>query len=206
MTDFDIQEAKGVIAAIIKENGTTKVIQTPGDVDIDYDGAGNTAIVSLAFLECATSYGQDTSKTINKTDIVGSQNQKISDGSIEDTLTYDAQVLNPVALGDDTIEETTEAIFHGLDSTANPQYLMTSHGLRAAIRSSNTYTIRLFMGCDLDANGDADVTTAKDIVDLERVHLASVSGSVPAGGEVTVSVSFDAETVTFPTAWNALPN
>jgi len=203
MVNFNLQEGKSVIAAIVKENGTTKVFQTPADADVVYvDGT----LVSLVFLECATNYGQDSSKTINRLDIVGTQNQKISDGSIEDTLSYDALVLDPVALGDDTIAVTTDNPFHGLDSTTDPQYLATAHGLRSAIRSSNTYTIRMFLGCDLDANGDADVTTARDILDLERVHLSSAGTAIPAGAEVTMTVAFDAETVTFPAAWNTVPN
>lgn len=203
MVEFNIQEAKGVIAAIVKENGTTKQIQTPADGTITYTSGGD--LVSLVFMEAASSYSQDSSKTVNKTDLVGTQAQKISEGSIEDTMTYDGLALAPAALGDTTIEFTSGTV-HGLDASVNPQYLITATGLRKLFRSANTVTVRLFIGCDLDANDDADVQTAKEIFDLERTHLSGNNFSASGGGDVTLSISFDAETITFPAAYNSAPN
>lgn len=204
MANLNIQEGKSVIAAIVKENGTTKQIKTPAGANITYGSPLDT----LVFLECATSYSDDTSKSINKTDIVGTQNQKISEGSLEETFSYDAQVLDPVALGDTTIVVTDNPV-HGLDGSVDPQYLVTSLGLRKAIASGNTYTIRIFYGCDLDANGDADVTTAKEVYDLEKCHISSNSVSISAGAEVTMSIAFDAERrriLGAGDAWNTAPN
>lgn len=202
MVVFNIHEGKGVIAAIVKENGTTKNIKQPDDSAIVYV-SGN--LVAGVFLEAATSYSQDSSKSVNKTDLVGTQNQKISEGSIQDTFNYDALALDPAALNDTTLKYATGTV-HGLNAATNPQYLVTSVGLRQMLRSPNTYTIRLFIGCALDANNDADVSTASEVYDLERVHIESNNMSASGGGDVTISVTFSAETMSFPAAWNSAPN
>jgi hypothetical protein len=202
MVVFNIHEGKGVIAAIVKENGTVKNLQQPDDTAIVYATGG--VLVAGVFLEAATSYGQDSSKSVNKTDLVGTQNQKISEGSIQDTFTYDALALDPAALNDTTIKQSTGTV-HGLNAATNAQYLVTSVGLRKMLRSSNTYTVRLFIGCALDANNDADISTASEVYDLERTHIESHNTSASGGGDVTVSVTFSAETISFPAAWNTQP-
>ncbi len=201
MVVFNIHEGKGVIAAIVKENGTVKNLQQPDDTAIVYTSG---SLVAGVFLEAATSYGQDSSKSVNKTDLVGTQNQKISEGSIQDMFTYDALAIDPAAINDTTIKFATGTV-HGMSAVTNPQYLITSVGLRKMLRSPNTYTIRLFIGCALDANNDADITTASEVYDLERVHIESNNTSASGGGDVTISVSFSAETVSFPTAYNSAP-
>lgn len=198
----DTMEATGTIVGIIKETGTTKNLQTPGDVDITYVSGGS--VVTVAFLGLATSYSEDSSKTINKQDIVGTQIQKITEGSLDDTLSYDALSIEPAALGDDTVEFTTGTV-HGLNAATNSQYLVSTRGLSAMFRSSNTYTIRVWHGCELDVNGDADISTAKEVVDLEKVHISANNQSTSGGGDSTVSVSFDAERVSFPAAYNSAP-
>lgn len=203
MPTLEVQEAKGVIAAIVKENGTTKTILDEADANIVYTSGG--FLVSMVFLECATSYSQDSSKTVNKQDVVGTQTQKISEGSVEDTFTYDAIAIEPNAFGDRTID-VIDNPYHGLDGSVNTQYIMTPHGFRQAFRGGNTFTVRLFYGCSLDANEDADVTTATEVIDLERVHMSSNNTSASGGSDITLSVSFDAETVSFPAAWNSAPN
>lgn len=202
MVVFNIHEGKGVIAGIIKENGTTKNLQTPSDTAITYV---STNVVSAVFMEAATSYGNDSSKSVNKTDLVGTQNQKISEGSIQDTFTYDALALKPVAINDTTLIFSTGTV-HGMNAATNPQFLITSVGLRKMLRSPNTYTIRLWIGCALDANNDADITTAAEVYDLERCHIESLNTSASGGGDVTISVSFSAETASFPVAYNTAPN
>lgn len=201
MPTYDTWEAKGVIAAIVKENGTTKQIKDPSDVDIVY----GSPVTKFVFLEAATSLGQDASKTVNKTDIVGTQNQRITEGSIEESLTYDALAVEPAAIGDRTVIWTTGTV-HGLTASSNNQYALTRVGFNRMFRSTNTYTVRLFYGCALDANGDADITTAVDIIDLEKCHISGNNASASGGGDVTVSVTFEPETASFPAAYNTAPN
>lgn len=200
MPTYDTWEGKGAIAAIVKENGTTKEIKDPSDVDVVF----GSPVTKFVFLEAATNYGQDGSKTVNKTAIVGTQNQRITEGSIEDSLSYDALAIEPAGYADRTVAFTANPT-HGLNGATNNQYAVTTYGFRKMFRSTNTYTIRLFLGCTLDANGDADVTTAKEVVDLEKCHISANNNAMAGGGDVTVSLTFDAESVSFPAAYNTAP-
>lgn len=199
MVSYNLQEAKGVIAAIVKESATA-VLQTPADAVITF----GSPVTKYIFLEAATSYGQDTNKTVNKKDVVGSINKKFTEGSLEDTFKYDALAIQPAAIADTTVEFTTGTV-HGLNAATNAQYMLTSYGMRKALRSGNKYTIRVFAGCTLDANGDADITTATDVTDLEMCHIASANFNASGGGDVTISLQFEAETLFQPAAYNTLP-
>lgn len=210
MVSYDTQESKQVVYAIIKEDGTaTPVVSADGGTTAleQRDNAMTpTRIANYVFMIGATSVGRDTSKTINRTDLVGTQNQRVTDGSISKNLTVDFFALRPAALGDHLYALPAVNPVHGEDATTETQYALTALGADKAISSSNTYTVRIFKDCELDANEDADISTATEILDYEGVHFSSVSESAPGGGDVTLSLGLEAERVTYPAAYDALPN